>query len=397
MVPAVVTRAEPPSPEPARDLTATGDVGGGPAMPVLVRALLVLGLLYTFLVGIGLLEGGIVALGPDVQDDLFRSVTNPVAGLFVGVLATVLAQSSSVTTATIVGLVGSGLLGLEQAVPMIMGANIGTTVTNTLASLGHLRRPQEFRSAFAAAIVHDTFNVLSVAVLLPLELVTGVLSRTATALSEVLLGTSGADFDSPIKAAVKAPVGLLESVAEQVASGTVLGLLLLVAGLALIFLALAAITSNMRRLVADRVERAMNDVLGRGAGLPALLVGLAITVAVQSSSITTSILIPLAASGVISLRNTYPVTLGANVGTTVTALLASLATDRPEALAIALVHTLFNVAGIGLFYAVPTLREVPIVLAERGAELAARRRRLVVVYVIGLFIVLPLVGVVLLR
>lgn len=387
----MVTRAEPPSPDPVLD--------GGPsrALPGPLRAVLVVGLLYAFLIGIGLLEEGIVALGPDVQDELFRSVTNPVAGLFVGVLATVLAQSSSVTTATIVGLVGGGLLGVEQAVPMIMGANIGTTVTNTLASLGHLRRPQEFRSAFAAAIVHDTFNVLSVTVLLPLELATGVLSSLAQRLSELLLGTSGATFDSPIKAAVKAPVGALEELWVQVASGTVLGLVLLASGLALIFLALAAITSNMRALVADRVERAMNDVLSRGAGVPALLVGLLITVAVQSSSITTSILIPLAASGVISLRNTYPVTLGANVGTTVTALLASLATDRPEALAIALVHTLFNVAGIALFYVVPRLREVPVVLAERGAALAAERRRLVVVYVVGLFIVLPLVGVLLLR
>lgn len=364
----------------------------------MARAVLVLGLLYVFLAGVGLLEDGISALGPDVQEELFSSVTHPLAGLFVGVLATVLAQSSSVTTATIVGLVGTGLLGVEDAVPMVMGANIGTTVTNTLASLGHVRRPQEFRAAFAAATVHDFFNVISVVVLLPLEILTGVLSRAAQLLSNALLGTGGTTFESPIKAAVAAPVDLVASLWSRLgASGTVLGVVLLASGLALIFLSLTFITSNMRVMVADRVERAVNDVLGRGGGLAAILVGVVITVAVQSSSITTSILIPLAASGVLSLRNTYPVTLGANVGTTVTALLASLATDRPEALTVALTHTIFNVAGILLLYPIPALRAIPVALAECAAALAGERRRLAVAYVFGTFVVLPAVGVLLLR
>src|SRR5690606_28521203 len=111
-------------------------------------------------------------------------------------------------------------------------------------------------------------------------------------------------------------------------------------------------------------------VLSRGGGALALLMGLLVTMAVQSSSITTSLLVPLAASGVLSLANAYPVTLGANIGTTVTALLASLATNRPEALTIALVHTLFNVAGVLLFYPVPAMRRIPVALASFGAEIA---------------------------
>ncbi|MGI9016921.1 MAG: Na/Pi symporter [Euzebya sp.] len=373
-------------------------IHGPPALTPIIRGLLVLGLLYTFLVGIGLLEGGITGLGPSVQEEMFRSVTNPLAGLFVGILATVVAQSSSVSTSTIVGLVGAGLLGVDAAVPMIMGANIGTTVTNTLASLGHLRRPQEFKAAFAAATVHDFFNVLSVIVLLPLELATGILGSIAQSLSSVLVGSSGTTFNSPIKAAVKFPSDRVEELwAGLGLGGTALAVVLLACGLGLIFVSLAYITKNMRSLVADRVEQTVNDVLGRGGGAPALLAGMLITVAVQSSSITTSILIPLAASGVLTLRSTYPVTLGANLGTTVTALLASLATDRPEALTIALVHALFNLAGIGLFYPIPALREIPIRLAERGAEMATSQRRLVLVYVLGLFVVVPLVGVLLLR
>ena len=281
---------------------------------------------------------------------------------------------------------------------MIMGANIGTTVTNTLASLGHLRRSSEFKEAFAAATVHDYFNVLAVSVLLPIELLTGVLSNAATSISDALLGGSGATFESPIKQAVKDPAGWVESGWDAVgASGTVLGVLLLASGLGCIFFALAFITRNMRALVADRVERSINAFLARGGGVTAMILGLVITVAVQSSSITTSVMIPLAASSVVTLANIYPVTLGANVGTTITALLASLATDRPEALTVALVHTLFNLAGILLFYPIPALRALPIRMAERTGELAAKRASAVVAYIAIVFVAVPALGVIVLR
>src|SRR5690606_15224988 len=124
-------------------------------------------------------------MGADFQEGLLRSVSHPISGLCAGLLATALVQSSSVTTATIVGMVGAGTLPFPLAVPMIMGANIGTTITSTLAALGSIRRAAEFRKAFAAATMHDFFNLISVAILLPLELATGVLSRAALALTGV--------------------------------------------------------------------------------------------------------------------------------------------------------------------------------------------------------------------
>ena len=148
-------------------------------------------------------------------------------------LATVLVQSSSVSTATIVGMVGAGTLPFAIAVPMIMGANIGTTVTSTLAALGSIRRAEEFRKAFAAATMHDFFNLMSVAILLPIELATGVLSRIALALTDVL---RGAEFSydepgrSPIRTVVKLPVDFLEGVLPE---GRVIGFLLIALALAL--------------------------------------------------------------------------------------------------------------------------------------------------------------------
>ena len=366
---------------------AGGDLG---------RAAVVIVLLYAFLVGVALLETGIAALGSGFEDALLREIANPIAGLFSGLVLTVAVQSSSVSTATIVGLVGAGTLDVGLAVPMIMGANIGTTITNTLVSLGNVRRPDEFRRGFTAATMHDFFNLITVALLLPLELTTGLLSRSASALTALLIGRTGA-FEpgtSPVRRAVKAPVtALVELLAASPVQGVGLGVVLIVVALATVLVTLTSITRTMRALVAGSVERAMNRVIGRGGGVAGILIGIAVTVAVQSSSITTSILVPLAAAGILSARNAFPITLGANVGTTITALIASLAVARPEGLTIALVHTLFNVIGIAVIYPVRAVRDVPVRLAERLADVAARNRGVIALYIVGTFVVVPILGI----
>jgi sodium-dependent phosphate cotransporter len=370
----------------------------GRELSTAARATLVVALLYLFLTGVELLSGGFKTMGAGFVDGLFEGVSNPLGGLFVGLLATVLVQSSSVSTSVIVGLVASGVVGVDEAVPMVMGANLGTTVTNTLASLGHMRRDMEFRRAFAAATVHDFFNILAVIVFLPIELATGYLSSTAGWITEQVIGSSGAEFNSPLKAAVKMPAGWVKDLLSGVgAGGNWMGGLMILIGLAFIFLALAYITRNMRLLVADRVEAAINRTLGAGSGFVAILLGAIITVSVQSSSITTSVLVPLAASGVLTLENIYPVTLGANVGTTVTALMASLATGNPAAVTVAVVHTLFNLSGIALFYPIRALRRIPLRLAAGLADVAAERRSTAIIYAVGVFVVVPLIGVMVLR
>ena len=120
-------------------------------------------------------------------------------------LATTLVQSSSVTTAMVVGLVAApeNPLPLGNAIPMVMGANIGTTVTATLVSLAHIGRKDEFERAFPVAICHDIFNILTVIILLPLELATGYLRTTATTLAG-LLGNwvAGVEYESPFSTAI---------------------------------------------------------------------------------------------------------------------------------------------------------------------------------------------------
>jgi sodium-dependent phosphate cotransporter len=104
--------------------------------------------------------------------------------------------------------------------------------------------------------------------------------------------------------------------------------------------------------------------------------------------VTTSLLVPLAAAGVVNLHQLFPITVGANIGTTVTALLASLG-GNPAGLQIALVHLLFNSVGTALFVPIEALRRIPIRLAETLAGFTLKSRWYALAYVVVLFFGLP--------
>ena len=365
----------------------------------LARLILLVLMVYVFLAAIELFKNAIGMIGQGAADRLFSGLENPFAGLAVGILMTALMQSSSVTTSMVVALVGSGELELRYAVPIVMGANIGTSITCALVSLGHITRKAEFRRAFAGATAHDVFNLLSVTLLFPLELATGYLRHGAQWLVRALpLQAVGGEFHSPVKTAVEwLALSLQSSVQHAVGlqEGLLLAGVLAVLAAAMIVAALLAITKNMRVLMADRIEQWLNRVLSR-SGLLGLAIGAAITAAVQSSSITTSLLVPMFGAGVLTLEAGFPIMLGANIGTTITALLASTVTG-PAGLTIAVVHLLFNVSGTLIFFPVKSVRRIPIRLSEKLADLAVRNWIWIVVYVVGVFIVVPLAGILIWR
>ena len=359
-----------------------------------LRILLLLVLLFVFLVGVKGMGDGFKLLGKDVLEKFFAATENPFIGLIVGILATALVQSSSVTTAMIVGLVASpeNPLPFANAVPMIMGANIGTTVTNMIVSMAHMGRREEFRRAFAVATVHDFFNIMAVAILLPLELATGYLQKTSGLFVSVVSGLTGAQYESPIKGAIAEgvhPIKELTTVIFSSPQGQ--GILLALISGGLIFIALFALVRVMRSAMMTRVETYISRFVG-GPALLAIAVGTVVTVMVQSSSITTSLLVPLAGAGLLSAQQAFPLTIGANLGTTVTALLASLAVSGVNAEAgihIALVHLLFNLSGTVIIFPIRRIRRIPVAGAEWTAKIAAGSRRWVLLYVFGAFYGIP--------
>jgi sodium-dependent phosphate cotransporter len=370
----------------------TSTRGDGPHP--LIRAVLVLGLLFFFLLGVNGLGAGFKSLGHGVLETFFAATENPFTALMVGILATTLVQSSSVSTALIVGLVAApeNPLPIANAVPMIMGANIGTTVTNTVVSLGHIARPDEFRRAFPVATCHDFFNFMAVAILLPLEMMTGFLRHSAEFLAGFVTDFGGMHYQSPVKGALKAGLQPVQELFAAIAPpGRIQAVLLIVFSISLILVALMLLVRVMRAATESRVE----SLVSRGLGQPAILsmfVGVIVTVMVQSSSITTSLLIPLAGAGVITLPQAFPITIGANIGTTITALLAALAVTGVNAeagITIALVHLIFNVTATAMIYPVRRIRMLPIRAAQWLGEAAVESRRWAVFYVVVLFYLVP--------
>lgn len=359
-----------------------------------IRLLLLVFLLFVFLVGVKGMGDGFKLLGKDVLEKFFTATENPFMGLIIGILATSLVQSSSVTTSMIVGLVASpeNPLPIANAVPMIMGANIGTTVTNMIVSLAHMGRREEFRRAFAVATVHDFFNVMAVAILLPLEMATGCLQRTSGLFVSAVSGLTGAQYESPIKGAIAEGVHPIKELAAVLFSSQQgQGILLALISGGLIFIALFALVRVMRSVMMTRVETYINRFVG-GPALLAIAVGAVVTVMVQSSSITTSLLVPLAGAGLLTAQQAFPLTIGANLGTTVTALLASLAVSGVNAEAgihIALVHLLFNLTGGVIIFPVRAIRRIPVAGAEWLAGFTARSRRWALLYVFGVFYGIP--------
>jgi len=348
--------------------------------------LLVLALLYVFLVSIGMLGAGFKTFGKPFANALIATTSNPFVGLFIGILATSIIQSSSTVTSMVVAFVAAGTLTVESSIPIVMGANIGTTVTNLLVSLAHMSRKTEFRRALAAATVHDFFNVLAVMVLLPLEYFTHYLQRTAEYVSTFLVGSSSLSFSSPVKVVTQPVIALLKGSLMGLGKGWA-GTILVVLGMVMLVASLIYITKVMRSLLIGRLETFFHRTVG-GSGLMGIFMGLVITAVVQSSSVTTSLMVPMAATGVVTLRQVFPITLGANLGTTVTALLASL-TGNAAGLTIALTHCLFNLTGTLLIYPVPAIREIPLRMAEGLAGLASRSRAVAIAFVLCTFFVIP--------
>ncbi|WP_436865884.1 Na/Pi cotransporter family protein [Bacillus fungorum] len=251
-------------------------------------------MIFQFIGGLGIFLFGIKYMGDGLQqaagdrlrDILDRFTTNPLMGVLAGMLVTVLIQSSSGTTALTVGLVSAGFMTLRQAIGVIMGANIGTTVT-----------------AFIIGIKIGEYA-------LPIMAVGAILlfffkNKKVHSLGQVVFGFGMLFFGLELMSTGMKPLRSLESFQELT------------------------------------VSMSDNPILG-------VVVGTVFTLIVQSSSATIGILQELFGQGAIDLQAALPVLFGDNIGTTITAVLAAIGTSIAARRA-ALVHVIFNIVGTIIF------------------------------------------------
>ncbi|WP_168567077.1 Na/Pi symporter [Crateriforma spongiae] len=355
----------------------------------LIQWLAVAMLVYFLICAVGLIGSGFKAATGDEAKEMFAFATNPFAGLVVGTVATALIQSSSTVTSIIVGLVAGGLP-VSVAVPMVMGANIGTSITNTIVSLGHVREKKEFARAFSAATVHDFFNLLSVVIFLPLEMAFGFLEKIGSALAGLFVVEDASMGNlNFVKAATKPVVGNAKHYALELGD-QVGGVLLIVGGVVLIFITIHYVGKLLKQLMVGKAKEIMHAAIGKGP-ISGIVSGTIVTVFVQSSSTTTSLMVPLAGSGAFGLKQIYPFTLGANIGTCITALLAATAVDgnANAALQIAFIHLTYNVLGVLIIYGIPLLRFMPVRAAEWMGVTAAENKFVALAYILGVFFIIP--------
>lgn len=348
-------------------------------------------LIYFMLLAVSIIGNGFNTMTSGHAEGLFEFASHPVTGLIIGILATALIQSSSTVTSIIVAMVAGGLP-ITLAVPMMMGANVGTSITNTIVSMGHIHDKREYEKAFQAATIHDVFNVMAVIIFLPLEILFGLLERISGWLvswmhSDTAVAVGGFN---PIKAVTKPVNEQLQWLLGDLSNGYA-GAIMIVLGIGLIVASITFLGRIMKALMVGRAKSLLYKSIGRGP-VSGIASGTAVTVLVQSSSTTTSLMVPLVGSGVLTARDIYPFTLGANIGTCITALIAALGITgvmAEPALQIALVHLVYNVLAVAVIFGLPWLREIPPVFSAALARQVAKRKILGVMYILGVFFALP--------
>lgn len=337
--------------------------------------------LLLFIFAIDLLTVAMARINTGVALDILQATKNPFISLFIGLLVTALIQSSSTVTASVVAIVASGNLTLQQAVPIVLGANIGTTLTSTLVSFSYIMDKKAFRRALSAGISHDIFNILSVIILFPMEIYFGFLSGLAGKIASLF--ASDNSFEGPIIYNRMFTRTLTDWIVDQINIPFVTMLL----SVFLVFFAIKVLSTAMyRSFVKDSFED-INKVIFQKTGL-AFFYGIFFTAAVQSSTVTTSLVVPLVANKKVTLTKAFPFIIGANIGTTITAVIASIYKTE-AAIALAIVHILFNSLGALIFLPFPEMRRLPVWIANYMGKTSVKNRVLGFAYILLTFFIIP--------
>lgn len=340
-----------------------------------------LGVIFiAFFLSLNLISNAFGQLSEDIVKQIIFATSNPFVGFFIGILTTAIIQSSSTTTSLTVAMVAAGTINLDSAIPIVMGANIGTTVTSTIVSLGYISKKKEFKKALAAAVLHDFFNIFTVLVLLPLQYLTGFLSYTSNILTHFLYSPSvwsAGSFSFSLKPVSNFIFYLL---------GNNTSLVLIFAAF-LLFFSIQSFTIIIKEfLIGDSRKKLSRYFFG--TPLQSLGIGTLLTAATQSSSVTTSFIVPFAATQKITLKQAFPFIMGANIGTTVTALIAALAISE-TAFSLAISHLIFNLIGVLLLFPIKSVRYFPIYLAKKIGVYTIKNWFVGFIYLILAFFLIP--------
>ena len=358
-------------------------IATGSWKPVLRNTGYILLALLIFIFTLDLMIASLQQLGQEAAEVILLATSNPFTGLFIGLLVTAIIQSSSATSSMVVALVASGAITLQGAIPILMGANVGTTITSTIVSLGFITRKKEFRRAVTIGTYHDFFNILTVLILFPLEYYFGFLSGLAQYISTSFfnepLGIAQKQFNLPGER-----FGfILDFMVSTINNGYILAAL----SIALLFSSILFFRKVLSSTLGFGSQKRFQQFFFKSP-LKSFGWGLLTTAAIRSSTVTTSLVVPLVARKVVKIESSLPFVLGANIGTTFTAFIAALFNTHAD-ISIAIAHFLFNLIGVLIFFPIPYLNQLPIKLADGLGRLTLKYRLAGFLYVLLIFFIIP--------
>ncbi|CAK9303388.1 unnamed protein product [Gordionus sp. m RMFG-2023] len=458
----------------------------------LLKFLGVLTCLYFFICSLDFMTSAFRLLGAKAAGKVFADssfLNNPITALMVGVLVAALLHSSAIVVSVIIAMVASQILKVRTAIPIIMGADIGTAITNIIVSIIGSKggggtstdKRLQFKRAFAAATVHDMFNWLSVVVFLPLEIMTGFLFHLSSfavnhlkieqgnytqkqfikritkpfttlfveldekALNAIAKSRPGSDKLTILKRFCSDPgrsynfvtattslTGYLKHrchflLAKTNLSDNIAGIILLIFSLTLLGCCLVGMVKILHSILKTKLSLSIRKIINYRlpgklecfTGYFAIMFGAFVTFLIQSSSIFTSTLTPLVGIGLVALENVYPLTLGSNIGTTTTGLIASFTVTNindddsyyynsthphfegtgnatlpynslKASVQIALIHTFYNILGVLVWYPIPFMRW-PLFVAKFLGEITYKYEWFSLMYLVLFYFFLPLI------
>lgn len=345
------------------------------------RLVLFLFILYVFLFSLAMMSKSAQLFDSNL---LKTALENPFVALVIGLLATAIFQSSSTTTSMLVALVGSGAISITEAIPVVMGANIGTTITAIITSVGHISGKKEFRKAVSGAFMHHYFKILTAIILFPLEYYFQSLSKIAIYLSHFISAENKINNESSSYIYRFTIDPLVELLTTNLHLNPVVNFIV---SLAFLFLSIRLFIALLKNSLIGESQLNLDKYVF-GGPIKAFSWGMFVTALIHSSTATTSFMVPLVATDKVSLRKAYPFIIGANIGTTFTALVAALSKSS-DAMSIALAHFLFNFIGMMLFFITPYLRETPLLLAKKTGAFVLQYKSSIFIYVVLLFFLIP--------
>lgn len=349
------------------------------------KVVYIIGSVLLFIFALDLMISSLQELGSSTANTIIQATADPFTGLFIGLLITAMIQSSSTTTSMVVALVASGSISIEHAIPIIMGANVGTTITSTVVSLGFVNKKNEFRRAVAAGTYHDFFNILTVVILFPLEYFYGFLSTLSTFVAHQFFHPGGTIIDKKFTHLLPGVTSLIDFLVENIPNRIVL----VVFSAALLLTSILVFRQLISRLFMARSPQRFSTLFFKSK-LKAFSWGIFTTALIRSSTVTTSLVVPLVAKKVVTLQKASPFLLGANIGTTITAFIAALLnSSTASSVSLALAHFFFNLLGVLIFLFVPGLQQVPILLARYLGKATYQYRPAGFIYLLLVFFVIP--------